>query len=138
MNDFIKIYLKIINESKFKDLKWKFDKIYESIEIYENYKHLKERLKERYSEELESWIIWNTIKIAICDYLLKNDAWNICRKKSLEQRSYVCHLTKLNIWCCFIIQNDVKDDKIRIYFSTFLPNVDTKLNSKSIKFDLPL
>jgi hypothetical protein len=41
------------------------------------------------------------------------------------------------MWLSGIIQNDLEDDKKRIYFSTFLPEEPTS-NKHDIKLDLPL
>lgn len=50
----------------------------------------------------------------------------------------VCHLTKTNLWSAFILQNDFEESKHRIYFSTFLPNENTRIHSNIFKFEIPI
>ena len=138
MNKFIETYLNIIEEAKFKDIKWKFDLIFKDIEIFENFEHLNERLKERYKLEFETWIYWETIKRSIIDYLLKENAWLHVKKKAKYQKMYSVYLTVSDMWVGFIIQNDLEDKVKRIYFSTFLPNEEIKIHPHVTKFDLPL
>ena len=69
MNTLFETYFKIISEAKFKNSKWKFDKIINNVEIYENIVHLQERLTERYQKDLYEWLFLKTIKRQIIDYI---------------------------------------------------------------------
>lgn len=111
MNTLLETYFKIISEAKFKNSKWKFDKIINNVEIYENIVHLQERLTERYKKDLYEWLFWKTIKRQIIDYVNNNNIWNFCNKHNKYQKMCVCHLTKTNLWSAFIIQNDLEESK---------------------------
>ncbi len=138
MNSLFKIYFKIINEAKFKNSKWKFDKVVNNVEIYENIVHLQERLTERYQKNIYEWFAWKTIKRQITDYININNIWKLCSKHNNYQKMCVCHLTKTDLWSAFIIQNDLEESKQRIYFSTFLPNENTRIHSNVLKFEIPI
>lgn len=138
MNTLFETYFKIISEAKFKNSKWKFDKIINNVEIYENIVHLQERLTERYQKDLYEWLFWKTIKRQIINYINNNNIWKLCSKHNKHQKMCVCHLTKTDLWSAFIIQNDLEESKQRIYFSTFLPNENTKIHSNVFKFEIPI
>ena len=138
MNKFIETYLEIIEEGRFKNKKWKLDKVYKDVEILENYEHLKERLIERYKIEYASWISWKNIKQSIIDHLLKIKAWKYCKGKNNYQRMFSVHLTTSDMWCGFIIHNDVEEKMKRIYFTTFLPSEEVMIHPHVNRFDLPL
>lgn len=42
------------------------------------------------------------------------------------------------MYCGFTIQRDIIDGKFRIYFNTFLPNIDTKIPYFINQFELAL
>ena len=42
------------------------------------------------------------------------------------------------MYCGFTIQRDIIDGKFRIYFNTFLPNIDTKIPCFINQFELAL
>lgn len=138
MNTLFETYFKIISEAKFKNSKWKFDKIINNVEIYENIVHLQERLTERYQKDLYEWLFWKTIKRQIIDYINNNNIWKLCSKHNKHQKMCVCHLTKTNLLSAFILQNDFEESKHRIYFSTFLPNENTRIHSNIFKFEIPI
>ena len=77
MNTLFETYFKIISEAKFKNSKWKFDKIINNVEIYENIVHLQERLTERYQKDLYEWLFWKTIKRQMIDYINNNNIWKL-------------------------------------------------------------
>lgn len=134
---FTDIYIQIINESQFKNKKWlKTEKI-SSIQIFENYDHLEERLFERYRLNIKEWLYWLIIKTQITNKFIELDLWTKCSKKDPYQRGFTIHLTASNMWLSGIIQNDLEDDEKRIYFSTFLPE-KPKFNKYDIKLNLPL
>lgn len=138
MNDtFTDIYFQIINESQFKNKKWLKTENISSIQIFENYDHLEERLFERYSLRIKEWLYWLIIKTQITNKFIELDLWSKCSKKDPYQRGFTIHLTISNMWLSGIIQNDIEDDEKRIYFSTFLPEEPT-FNKYDIKLDLPL
>ena len=138
MNTLFEKDFKIISEAKFKNSKWKFDKIINNVEIYENIVHLQERLTERYQKDLYEWLFWKTIKRQMIDYINNNNIWKLCSKHNKHQKMCVCHLTKTNLWSAFILQNDFEESKHRIYFSTFLPNENTRIHSNIFKFEIPI
>ena len=138
MNILFEKYFKIISEAKLKNSKWKFDKIINNVEIYENIVHLQEHLTERYQKDLYEWLFWKTIKRQIIDYINNNNIWKLCSKHNKHQKMCVCHLTKTNLWSAFILQNDFEESKHRIYFSTFLPNENTRIHSNIFKFEIPI
>ena len=138
MNTLFETQFKIISEAKFKNSKWKFDKIINNVEIYENIVHLQERLTERYQKDLYEWLFWKTIKRQMIDYINNNNIWKLCSKHNKHQKMCVCHLTKTNLWSAFILQNDFEESKHRIYFSTFLPNENTRIHSNIFKFEIPI
>lgn len=138
MNNLFETYFKIISEAKFKNSKWKFDWQYSNVEIYQNIVHLQERLHERYQKDIYEWFAWNTVKIQIINYINNNNIWKLCSKHNKHQKMCVCHLTKTDLWSAFIIQNDLEESKQRIYFSTFLPNENTKIHSNVFKFEIPI
>ena len=137
MNKFDKVYQSIISEAKFEDKKWIEKETIKDIQVFENHLHLKNRLKERYKINFESWATWNFIKTQITNKFIELDLWAKCSKKDPYQRGFTLHLTTSNIWLSGIIQNDREDGKKRIYFSTFLPK-KPKLNEHDIKLDIPL
>ena len=138
MNNLFETYFKIINEAKFKNSKWKFDWQHNYVEIYQNIDHLQERLAERYQKDIYEWSFWNAAKIQITDYINNNNIWKLCSKHNKHQKMCVCHLTKTNLWSAFILQNDLEESKHRIYFSTFLPNENTRIHSNIFKFEIPI
>ena len=109
MKNFIDSYLDIINEAVFKNKKWKFVENYKDIIIFENYKHLKNRLKIRYKLEFDIILEWNIFQRLIIDHLLSFSIWSKCSKKSPFQKSWTCYLTESNIWISGMIQNDLED-----------------------------
>lgn len=106
--------------------KWKNNGLFLKIEIYENFKHLEERLKSRYKRELTTWKRWKLIKNQIILNFLENDYWSKCSSKQPYQKMFTVHLTESNIWISGTIQNDLGDKVKRIYFSTFLPEKPRK------------
>ena len=137
MNKFDQVYQSIISEAKFEDKKWIEKETINDIQVFENYLHLKNRLKERYKINFEIWAIWNFIKTQITNKFIELDLWAKCSKKDPYQRGFTLHLTFSNMWLSGIIQNDLEDGKKRIYFSTFLPE-KPKFNKYDIKLNLPL
>lgn len=137
MNKFDQVYQSIISEAKFEDKKWIEKETIKDIQIFENYLHLKNRLKERYKIEFDDWASWNFIKTQITNKFIELDLWTKCSKKDPYQRGFTIHLTTSNMWLSGIIQNDLEDGKKRIYFSTFLPE-KPKFNKYDIKLDIPL
>ena len=137
MNKFNRIYQSIISEAKFEDKKWIEKETIKDIQVFESYLHLKNRLKERYKIEFDDWASWNFIKTQITNKFIELDLWTKCSKKDPYQRGFTIHLTTSNMWLSGIIQNDLEDDKKRIYFSTFLPE-KPKFNKYDIKLDIPL
>ena len=137
MNKFNRIYQSIISEAKFEDKKWIEKETIKDIQVFESYLHLKNRLKERYKIEFDDWASWNFIKTQITNKFIELDLWTKCSKKDPYQRGFTIHLTTSNMWLSVIIQNDLEDDKKRIYFSTFLPE-KPKFNKYDIKLDIPL
>ena len=113
-------------KQNFLGIKWKYDITINEVEIYENYEHLKERLKSRYDYELSTWIYWNVIKNQIILNFLENNYWSKCSSKQPYQKMFTVHLTESNIWISGTIQNDLEDKVKRIYFSTFLPKEPKK------------
>lgn len=134
---FTDIYFQIINESHFKNKKWLKTENISSIQIFENYDHLEERLFERYHINIKKWLYWLIIKTQITNKFIELDLWSKCSKKVPYQRGFTIHLTTSNMWLSGIIQNDLEDGKKRIYFSTFLPE-KPKFNKYDIKLDIPL
>jgi hypothetical protein len=134
---FTDIYFQIINESQFKNKKWLKTENISSIQIFENYDHLEERLFERYSLRIKEWLYWLIIKTQITNKFIELDLWSKCSKKDPYQRGFTIHLTISNMWLSGIIQNDIEDGEKRIYFSTFLPEEPT-FNKHDFKIDLPL
>ena len=134
---FTDIYFQIINESHFKNKKWLKTENISSIQIFENYEHLEERLFERYHINIKKWLYWLIIKTQITNKFIELDLWSKCSKKVPYQRGFMIHLTTSNMWLSGIIQNDLEDGKKRIYFSTFLPE-KPKFNKYDIKLDIPL
>ena len=137
MNKFDQIYQSIISETKFGSKKWIEKGTIKEIPVFENYLHLKDRLKERYKIEFDIWVPWNFIKLQITNKFIELDLWSKCSKKDPYQRGFTIHLTISNMWLSGIIQNDIEDGEKRIYFSTFLPEEPT-FNKYDIKLDLPL
>ena len=137
MDKFTNTYLDIINEAKLKNKKWKRRTTFNDIEVFENQPHLKERLFKRYGIDEEKWIYWFIIKTQIIKYLIKDNAWLKCSKKTSYQKGFTVHLTISNMWLSGILQNDIEDGGQRIYFSTFLPE-DPHFNLHDIYFNLPL
>ena len=137
MNKFDQVYQSIISEAKFEDKKWIEKETIKDIQVFENYLHLKNRLKERYKIEFDDWASWNFIKTQITNKFIELDLWTKCSKKDPYQRGFTIHLTTSNMWLSGIIQNDLEAGKKRIYFSTFLPE-KPKFNKYDIKLDIPL
>lgn len=137
MNKFIQTYNSIILEESFKNKKWIEKGSYKDISIFENEKHLKERLKSRYEIEYDDWMAWNYIKSQIIKHLIEIEAWLKCSKKNPYQKGFTVHLTTSNMWLSGILQNDIDDKVQKIYFSTFLPE-DPRFNHHDLIFDLPL
>lgn len=134
---FTDIYFQIINESQFKNKKWLKTEIISSIQIFENYDHLEERLFERYHLHIKEWLYWLIIKTQITNKFIELNLWSKCSKKDPYQRGFTVHLTISNMWLSGILQNDIEDGEKRIYFSTFLPE-EPSFNKYDIKLDLPL
>ena len=120
-----------------KNKKWLKTENISSIQIFENFDHLEERLFERYHLRIKEWLYWLIIKTQITNKFIELDLWSKCSKKSPYQRGFTIHLTISNMWLSGIIQNDLGDGEKRIYFSTFLPEEPT-FNKYDIKLDLPL
>ena len=137
MNKFDQVYQSIISEAKFEDKKWIEKETINDIQVFENYLHLKNRLKERYKINFEIWATWNFIKTQITNKFIELDLWTKCSKKDPYQRGFTLHLTFSNMWLSGILQNDLEDGKKRIYFSTFLPE-KPKFNKYDIKLDIDL
>ena len=137
MDKFEQTYQSIISEAKFESKKWIEKNSIKEILVFENYLHLKERLKERYKIEFDDWIMWNLFKHNIVFKFIELDLWHNCSKKSPYQRGFTIYLTISNMWLSGIIQNDLEDKVKRIYFSTFLPEEPT-FNKHDIKLDIPL
>jgi hypothetical protein len=137
MNKFDQVYQSIISEAKFGNKKWREKERIEDIQVFENYLHLKDRLKERYKIEFDDWIMWNLFKYTIIFKFIEFDLWSKCSKKDPYQRGFTVHLTISNMWLSGIIQNDIEDGEKRIYFSTFLPE-EPIFNKHDIKLDIPL
>lgn len=137
MNKFDQVYQSIISEAKFGNKKWIEKEIIDDIQVFENYIHLKDRLKERYKIEFDDWIMWNLFKHNIIFKFIELNLWSKCSKKDPYQRGFTIHLTISNMWLSGILQNDIEDDEKRIYFSTFLPE-EPSFNKYDIKLDLPL
>lgn len=137
MDKFDQIYQSIISEAKFGSKKWKEKEPIKEIQVFENYRHLKDRLKERYKIEFDDWIMWNLFKHNIIFKFIELDLWSKCLKKDPYQRGFTVHLTISNMWLSGMIQNDIEDGEKRIYFSTFLPEEPT-FNKHDLKLDLPL
>ena len=138
MDKFVSTYLNMIIEAKFSNEKWKSSGLYKNIEIYESYTHLSDRLLQRYNIDLSNWMYWNIIKNQIIEYLINNLCFDKCSKKNPYIRNYWCHLTVSNMYVAFICQNDLDDNVNRVYFSTFLPNQNTKNKLGVETFDLAL
>ena len=137
MDKFDQVYQSIILEAKFGNKKWVEKELIKDIQIFENYSHLKDRLKERYIVDFDIWAPWNFIKTQIVNKFLELDLWTKCSKKDPYQKGFTIHLTISNMWLSGIIQNDIEDKVKRIYFSTFLPE-EPSFNKHDIKIDLPL
>ena len=137
MDKFDQVYQSIIYEAKFESKKWIEKEIIDDIQVFENYLHLKNRLKERYEIEIEDWFMWSLIKHTIIFKFIELDLWSKCSKKDPYQQGFTIHLTTSNMWISGIIQNDLEDGKKRIYFSTFLPE-KPKFNKYDIKLDIHL
>ena len=138
MDKFVSTYINMIIEAKFSNEKWKSSGLYKNIEIYESYTHLSDRLLQRYNIDLSNWMYWNIIKNQIIEYLINNLCFDKCSKKNPYIRNYWCHLTVSNMYVAFICQNDLDDNVNRVYFSTFLPNQNTKNKLGVETFDLAL
>ena len=137
MNKFDSLYCSIISEAQFTNKKWIKKESIKDIQIFENYLHLKNRLKERYKIDLSTWCRWLIIKTQITNKFIELDLWSKCSKKDSYQQGFTIHLTFSNMWLSGIIQNDLEDGKKRICFSTFLPE-KPKFNKYDIKLNLPL
>ena len=137
MNKFDQVYQSIISEAKFGSKKWIEKETIKEIQVFENYLHLKDRLKERYKIEFDDWIMWNLFKHTIIFKFIELDLWSKCSKKDPYQRGFTVHLTISKMWLSGMIQNDIEDGEKRIYFSTFLPEEPT-FNKHDFKLDLPL
>ena len=137
MNKFDSLYCSIISEAQFTNKKWIKKESIKDIQIFENYLHLKNRLKERYKIDLSTWCRWLIIKTQITNKFIELDLWSKCSKKDSYQQGFTIHLTFSNMWLSGIIQNDLEDGKKRIYFSTFLPE-KPKFNKYDIKLDIHL
>ena len=137
MNKFDQVYQSIISEEQFRNKKWVEKESIKDIQIFENYLHLKDRLKERYLINFDIWVPWNFIKSQITNKFIELDLWSKCSKKDPYQKGFTIHLTISNMWLSGILQNDLDDKVQRIYFSTFLPE-EPKFNKHDIKLDLPL
>ena len=137
MDKFNQVYQSIISEAKFGNKKWREKETIKEIQVFENYLHLKDRLKERYKIEFDDWIMWNLFKHTIIFKFIELNSWSKCSKKEPYQRGFTVHLTISNMWLSGIIQNDLEDKVKRIYFSTFLPEEPTS-NKHDIKLDIPL
>jgi hypothetical protein len=137
MNKFDSLYCSIISEALFTNKKWIKKESIKDIQIFENFLHLQERLKERYKVELSTWRRWLILKTQITNKFIELDLWSKCSKKDPYQRGFTIYLTISNMWLSGIIQNDIEDGEKRIYFSTFLPEEPT-FNKYDIKLDIPL
>ena len=137
MNKFDSLYCSIISEAQFTNKKWIKKESIKDIQIFENYLHLKNRLKERYKIDLSTWCRWLIIKTQITNKFIELDLWSKCSKKDSYQQGFTIHLTFSNMWLSGTLQNDIDDGKKRIYFSTFLPE-KPKFNKYDIKLDIPL
>ena len=137
MNKFDSLYCSIISEAQFTNKKWIKKESIKDIQIFENYLHLKNRLKERYKIDLSTWCRWLIIKTQITNKFIELDLWSKCSKKDSYQQGFTIHLTFSNMWLSGTIQNDIDDGKKRIYFSTFLPE-KPKFNKYDIKLDIHL
>jgi len=137
MDKFDQVYQSTISEAKFGNKKWREKETIKEIQVFENYLHLKERLKKRYKIEFDIWVPWNFIKTQITNKFIELDLWAKCSKKSPYQRGFTIHLTISNMWLSGILQNDLEDSEKRIYFSTFLPEEPT-FNKYDINLSLPL
>lgn len=137
MDKFDQVYQLIISEAKFESKKWIEKETIKDVQVFENYLHLKNRLKERYKIEIYDWFMWNLIKRTIISKFIELNSWAKCSKKDPYQQGFTIHLTTSNMWLSGIIQNDLEDGKKRIYFSTFLPE-KPKFNKYDIKLDIHL
>ena len=137
MDKFEQTYQSIISEAKFGSKKWIEKESIKEILVFENYLHLKDRLKERYKIEFDDWIMWNLFKNTIVFKFIGINAWANCSGKPPYQKGFTIYLTVSNMWLSGILQNDLEDDCKRIYFSTFLPE-EPKFNKHDIKLDIPL
>ena len=137
MNKFDDLYCSIISEAQCTNKKWIKKESIKDIQIFENFLHLKERLKERYKVELSTWHRWSILKTQITNKFIALDLWSKCSKKNPYQQGFTVYLTISNMWLSGIIQNDIEDGEKRIYFSTFLTEEPT-FNKHDIKLDLHL
>lgn len=137
MNKFDQVYQSIISEAQFTNKKWIKKESIKDIQIFENYLHLKDRLKERYKVELSIWRRWLILKTQITNKFIELDLWSKCSKRDPYQQGFTVHLTISKMWLSGMIQNDIEDGEKRIYFSTFLPEEPT-FNKHDFKLDLPL
>ena len=111
MNKFDSLYCSIISEAQFTNKKWIKKESIKDIQIFENYLHLKNRLKERYKIDLSTWCRWLIIKTQITNKFIELDLWSKCSKKDSYQQGFTIHLTFSNMWLSGIIQNDLEDGK---------------------------
>jgi hypothetical protein len=73
MNKFDQVYQSIISEAQFTNKKWIKKESIKDIQIFENFLHLQERLKERYKVELSTWRRWLILKTQITNKFIELD-----------------------------------------------------------------
>lgn len=122
MNNIFKItYFKILSEEKLKNEKWKYIKTFKNVEIYFNETHINDRLKSRYDIYLFSYYHITILKFI--NYLIDNNIF-----KTIDLKGFTIHETSCKVWISGVLQNDKKDNQLRIYISTFLPSKTPKYN----------
>lgn len=114
MNDFLNIYLSIINEGVFSNKKWCYIDTYNGVEKFYSKKHVEQRLIERYSGR--EWLFINYLVNLMIDKALSENGW---KTKKSGIKNFIFHAIDSNIWIAGILQNDggVK----RLYIATVLP-----------------
>lgn len=133
MKKFNKLY-QIIKEAVFKDEKWKHYGDFKGIEIYVSFQHIKDRLDERYKEQILNGFVFSRFIYQLVNYILKYDLFN--RAIKYDQRGFNFYNKAEDFRMCGVLQKDNIDKINRIYISSVLDKDSDYFNKFDIKIQI--